>query len=116
MLQTTKHNGNQNKGGKMKKENQIEWIAVCMDCKKELERCANGNFAEGAARNHVRNSECNRVVVGYEVKNDGFKARIETMRETFVYPLRAKTYGDAYSELFDFVENRHPDYLSAKLL
>ena len=101
----------------MKNEkNQIVWVAVCLDCHKELERCPNGHFAEGAARYHVKNTECNKTLIGYEIVNNCFKARIETMTEKYIHALNAKTYGEAQAELAIFVENQYPEYISAKLI
>lgn len=84
-----------------------EWIAVCLDCHTEIERCPNGIFAEGAARNHVKHTECNRVVVGYEIRNTEYKAKITTdiPFENKIIPLNVSTYGEAQAALEELVNN-----------
>ncbi len=46
----------------------IDWIAYCVTCDKELERCPNGGFADGAARYHIRENQDHRVIVGYDLE------------------------------------------------
>lgn len=53
-----------------------EWIAYCVDCQKELERCPNGGFADGAARRHLRVEEPDHhVLVGYELTKDNLEIK-----------------------------------------
>jgi hypothetical protein len=61
----------------------MKWIAYCITCQKELERAANGAFAEGAARLHLGLSRFQRhgegnpghiVIVGFEYREDCGKA------------------------------------------
>jgi hypothetical protein len=64
------------------KAKQIEWVAYCFTCQKEIDRAANGAWVESAAKCHQRqiiedrlaagNFVCaaepyHRVIVGYEV-------------------------------------------------
>ena len=49
----------------------MEYITICITCgNRELERCPNGFFAEGAARKHLQDYPNHRVIVGYEIKNE----------------------------------------------
>jgi len=59
-------------------EKGLVWVAKCQTCGKELERCPNGIFAEGAAKLHVRENTDHTVLVGFvidiediERRNDG---------------------------------------------
>jgi hypothetical protein len=43
----------------------MNWIAYCTTCAKELENCPNGMFASGAARVHRKNNPEHQIIVGY---------------------------------------------------
>ena len=62
----------------------IDWRVYCEDCRKELECCKNGSWADAEATNHLKEFPDHYVLVGYrvQVKNDGL-ALAEGMAKDF---------------------------------
>jgi hypothetical protein len=44
----------------------VIWIAYCPECKKQIEACPNGVFAEACARMHSKDTG-HKVLLGLEV-------------------------------------------------
>jgi hypothetical protein len=60
----------------------MEWVAYCITCSKELERCPNGNFAEAAARHHRRTNWGHFIIIGYEYEPPGFNEPMKLSMNT----------------------------------
>lgn len=45
----------------------VTWIVYCEDCRKEIESCKNGAWADAAGTRHMRDYPDHYVLVGYRV-------------------------------------------------